>query len=148
MTIPANFGKNSGASKERTRGRTEEDGRHVTASSCMNFASNDSGRGERGAEGAAADATSRRVAATMLSALNATKYASALCRLGESRSGRMESLQKAVSVTIIIARRSLRPSEGASKAARDDEEDGADDMAAVDGMSKETLIFLAGRRRA
>ncbi len=61
----------------------------------------------------------------------------------------MESLQKAVSVTIIIARRSLRPSEGASKAARDDDdEDGADDMAAVDGTSKETLIFLAGRRRA
>ena len=61
----------------------------------------------------------------------------------------MVSLQKAVSVTIIRARRSLSPSEGASKGTRDDDEnEDNDDMAVVEGGSKETLIFLAGRKRA
>ena len=113
----------------------------------MYFVSNDRAEEPRVA-GEAADAASRRVAATMLRALKTTKYASALSRLGESKSGKILSLQKVVSVTIIRARRSLSPSEGASKGTRDDDEkDDADDIAIAKGTSKETLIFFAGRSR-
>ena len=91
---------------------------------------------------------SRRVEATILRALNATKYASAFCKLGESRSGNIVSLQKAVSVTIIKARRSLSPSEVESKGARDDDEkEDVDDRDVAAVLSRETLIFLAGRSR-
>lgn len=103
----------------------------------------------RGDEEAEDGGRSRRVAATVLRALKATKYASAFCKLGESRSGNIVSLQKAVSVTIIRARRSPSPSEGESKGGRDDDEkEDVDDRDAAAVLSKETLIFLAGRRRA
>ena len=62
----------------------------------------------------------------------------------------MVSLQKAVSVTIMRARRSLRPSDGPSNMTRDEDDDDDDDdnVNADDGASRETLIFLAGSSRA
>ena len=71
-TTPANFGKNSGASSARTRGSTDDDGRDADARSLMYFVSNDRADALREGGGGATDDASRRAAATMLRALNAT----------------------------------------------------------------------------
>ena len=71
--IPAIFGKNSGASNTRTRGSTDDEWRDDEERSWMNAVSAgdvDVLREDRGAE---EDDASRRIAATMLRALKATK---------------------------------------------------------------------------